>query len=73
MDPIKLRYRQALALPPDDLVKIVAEKLAQGTTISCRYPQMLYSQVQGVLWAMNEIGTQHPVEQRFDETGGDVA
>jgi hypothetical protein len=44
---IKRRYQKAIALPPDDLVKIIAEKLAEGVERTCRFPPMLYHQVQG--------------------------
>jgi hypothetical protein len=57
---IKRRYQKAIALPPDDLVKIIAEKLAEGVERTCRFPPMLYHQVQGVLWALGEIGAIAP-------------
>jgi hypothetical protein len=45
-DPIKRRYQEAINLPPDDLVKIIAEKLAEGVERTCRFPPMLHHQVQ---------------------------
>jgi hypothetical protein len=57
---IKRRYQAAINLPPDDLVKIIAEKLAEGVERSCRFPPMLHHQVAGVLWALTEIGALPP-------------
>jgi hypothetical protein len=59
-DAIKRRYQEAINLPPDDLTKMIAEKLAQGVERACRFPPMLYHQVAGVLWAMGEIGAITP-------------
>lgn len=57
---IKRRYQAAIALPPDDLVKMIAAKLAEGVERACRFPPMLHHQVQSVLWAMGEIGAIAP-------------